>query len=73
MFLVLKGYHGLMDHFLIEPSRVEAGLEAVVGVIVGGLSYLIVILRLHTFKESELSLLPLGSKLIQLLPQKNRS
>lgn len=73
MFLVLKGYQWLIDHFLNEPNRFEAGLEAMVGVILGGLSYLIVILRLYTFKESELSLLPLGSKLIQLLPKKNRS
>ncbi len=73
MFLLLKGYDWLIDHFLNEPSRVEAGFKAIIGVLIGGLSYLIVIVRLHTFKESELSLLPLGSKLIQLLPKKNRS
>jgi O-antigen/teichoic acid export membrane protein len=73
MFFVLKGYRWLIDPFLVEPNRLEAGLEAMFGVFLGGLSYLIIILKLHTFKESELSLLPLGSKLIKLLPKKNRS
>lgn len=70
MFLGLKGYQWIMDMLLTEPSRLEAGFEAVIGVIWGGLVYLLVILRLHTFKESELILLPLGSKLLQLLPKK---
>jgi hypothetical protein len=70
MYLGLKGYQWIMDMFLDEPSRLEAGFEAVIGVIWGGLVYLLVILRLHTFKESELILLPLGSKLLQLLPKK---
>jgi len=73
MFFLLKGYSSGVDAILSSPSRLEAGAEAIIGVIIGGLTYLLVILRMNTFKEEELILLPFGSKLLHLLPRRNRS
>jgi PST family polysaccharide transporter len=55
-----------------EPGRTFAGFQALSGVALGGFTYLYIMFKGNTFKEEELALLPLGSKLMFLLPKKTR-
>lgn len=55
-----------------EPGRAFAGFQALSGVALGGFTYLYIMFKGNTFKEEELALLPLGSKLMFLLPKKTR-
>ncbi|WP_338450471.1 polysaccharide biosynthesis protein [Niallia oryzisoli] len=74
MLIVLNVYLFITD-FMYElrfSDRITAGVQALSAVILGGATYMVMILRSNVFKESELSLLPFGSKLIMFLPKKKR-
>lgn len=74
MLIVLNVYLSFTD-FMYElrySDRTIAGVQALSAVILGGSLYIIMILRSNVFKESELTLLPFGSKLIMFLPKKKR-
>lgn len=74
MLLVLRGYIPLSSLLLegIEHSRIKSAIQAVSGVVIGGIIYVVIVVRGNVFKEKELSLLPLGSKLKWFLPKKGR-
>lgn len=71
MFFVLKGYLYLTDVFYdFGTSRLIAFVQALTAVALGGLVYLLIIIRNGLFKQEELAMLPFGSKLIYFLPKK---
>ncbi|HEO8421943.1 putative polysaccharide biosynthesis protein [Niallia sp. FSL W8-0635] len=74
MLLVLRGYIPLSSLLLefIENDRIKSAIQALSGVMVGGIVYVFLVLRGNVFRESELSLLPLGSKLKWFLPKKRK-
>ena len=74
MLLVLRGYIPLSSLLLefIENDRIKSAIQALSGVMIGGIVYVFLVLRGNVFKERELSLLPLGSKLKWFLPKKGR-
>jgi hypothetical protein len=49
-----------------------ASVQALSAVMVGGLIYVVMIIKTNLLTEAELSLLPFGSKLMVFLPKKNR-
>ncbi len=55
-----------------ERDRMFAGFQALSAVALGGFIYLYIVFKGNTFKEEELAMLPFGSKLMFLLPKKNR-
>ncbi|PLR80250.1 polysaccharide biosynthesis protein [Bacillus canaveralius] len=55
-----------------ETNRIGAAAQALLGAGLGGFLYLSVILKGSVFKEEELVLFPLGSRLSWLLPNRNR-
>lgn len=70
MYIVLKGYLLLTDFFYgIGYERIASSFQAISAVFLGGFIYLIVVLRSQVFTEEELYMLPLGSKLLLLLPK----
>jgi O-antigen/teichoic acid export membrane protein len=75
MVLLLKGYQYLTAFLtaFLQLGRVGASLQALSAVFLGGLLFLLIIIRGRVFKEEELALFPLGSKLIHLLARKDRS
>ncbi|MBU8881409.1 polysaccharide biosynthesis protein [Bacillus sp. FJAT-29790] len=74
MAIALKTYLHLTG-FLAGGGhdRLFAGFQALSAVLIGGFSYLWIVLKGNIFKEEELAMLPFGSKLSLLLPKKNRS
>lgn len=76
MVLFLKGYlfltSGVFNH-LFSSLRASSALEALSAVFLGGLLYLWLVLRGRVFTAEDLSLFPLGSKLMLFLPQEVRS
>ena len=56
----------------LEEKRLFAASQALVGVVVGGFVYIIMVLRGKVFSKQELSLLPLGEKLTKLLSENKR-
>lgn len=74
MLLVLKGYIPLSSLLLefIENNRIKSAIQALSGVMIGGIVYVFLVLRGNVFKEKELLLLPLGSKLIWFLPKRRK-
>jgi len=74
MLIVLNVYLYLTNitYQLRISDRMIASIQALSAVILGGFTYLVMILRSNVFKESELSLLPFGSKLIMFLPKRKR-
>jgi polysaccharide transporter, PST family len=50
-----------------KEKRLFASMQALVGVIIGGYFYIIAVLRGNVFSQQELSLLPLGERLIKFL------
>ncbi|MGD6994562.1 putative polysaccharide biosynthesis protein [Sutcliffiella horikoshii] len=66
MSAVLTVYLLLTDS-LIGDSRTMATFQSIVGVIIGGLIYLLILIKNHFFTKEELMLLPLGKKLVKLL------
>lgn len=84
-FLLVAGFAALMMSVVLQlylqatamlpipdPGRMFAGFQALSGVALGAFTYLYIVFKGNTFKEEELALLPLGSKLIFLLPKKTR-
>lgn len=73
MFILLKGFL-----FVSEPmyqfgqERIIASIQSLTGVLIGGITFLFVVIRMKVFSREEISLLPLGSKLLYLFPNKNR-
>lgn len=74
MLLVLKGYIPLSSLLLefIGNNRIKSAIQALSGVMIGGIVYVLLVLRGNVFKEKEILLLPLGSKLIWFLPKKRK-
>ncbi len=73
MYIVLKLY--LLGTGLILTSsheRINAGIQALTAVALGGFTYLMIVLRGNTFKNEEIAMLPFGSKLMLLLPKRKR-
>ncbi|GKU85012.1 oligosaccharide flippase family protein [Niallia sp. NCCP-28] len=74
MFMLLKLYLYITN--FIEPIfhsiRVLASFQAISGVAIGGIVYLFIVMKADIFKEQDLNLLPLGSKLSYFLPRKGR-
>jgi len=73
MFIILKGFLAISNVFyLFGNTRLMATIQALGGVLLGGLSYLFVVIRMRGFTVHELTLLPFGSKLLYLVPGKRR-
>ena len=74
MVLLLKGYLYITDYFFASfgMERLGAAMQAISAVVCGGLLFLSIIIRGRVFREEELALFPLGSKLIHLLGRKDR-
>lgn len=72
MGLFLQVYLKLTDFFYLylAPLRLAAALQAVSAVVFGAALYLIIVIKFRVLKETELLMLPLGSKLLFLLPKK---
>jgi O-antigen/teichoic acid export membrane protein len=75
MLLFLKSYLYITGFFVnfLELERIGAALQSLSAVFLGGLLFLLIIIRGRVFLIEELSLFPLGSKLIHLLAHKDRS
>ncbi|CAM3781833.1 putative polysaccharide biosynthesis protein [Cytobacillus oceanisediminis] len=73
MAIVLQLYLQATGMFAdFEHDRLYTGFQALSAVVLGGFTYLFIVFKGNTFKEEELALLPFGSKLMFLLPKKNR-
>lgn len=73
MYGVLKGYLTISDFmYSLGNDRFIAALQALSAVMIGGCIYLFALIRGKVFSLEELTLLPFGSKIIHLLPKKNR-
>jgi O-antigen/teichoic acid export membrane protein len=74
MFLVLKSYLYVIEPVfqIIESNRLVATFQSLSAVGIGGVIYLIVIMRSHLLRFEDLALLPFGSKLVFLLPKPRR-
>lgn len=73
MLLVLKGFILLtnqLDGF--AHIRIMASIQSLSAVLIGGVTYLFVVVRANVFSAIELALLPFGSKIMYLFPNKNR-
>lgn len=66
VYLELTGFFYLQ----LAPLRLVAALQAVSAVIFGAVLYLIIVIKIRVLKETELLMLPFGSKLLFLLPKK---
>jgi O-antigen/teichoic acid export membrane protein len=74
MFIVLKVYL-----FAVQPidqwfdsTRLLAAIQALGGVAIGGIIFILVILRMKMIQTKDLALLPFGSKLLYLQPRKEK-
>lgn len=65
----LLAYIRLTD-LLFSDGRFHSAVQSLSAVMIGGAIYLFVVFRSGFYKEEELALLPLGSKLMALLPNK---
>ncbi|MBO0961779.1 polysaccharide biosynthesis protein [Neobacillus sp. MM2021_6] len=74
LVLFLKGFIVVTDYVvnLFVWHRLGAAMQAISAVGLGGLLFLLVIIRGNVFREEELALFPFGSKLIHLLARKDR-
>jgi O-antigen/teichoic acid export membrane protein len=74
MFVVLKTYLFVTEPVfqIIESTRLVATFQSLSAVGIGGVLYLIVIMRSHLLRFEDLALLPFGSKLVFLLPKPRR-
>ncbi|MFC4323930.1 putative polysaccharide biosynthesis protein [Litchfieldia salsa] len=66
MFLTIKGYYFILSFMFFEPyeSRLLATFSSISGVILGGIVYIIAIYKGKVFTDEELSIIPMGEKLI---------
>jgi PST family polysaccharide transporter len=71
MFLILHLFLYMTNFIydLVDSDRIWASFQALIAVIIGGFTYVVVIIRANLLKEAELSYLPLGSKLMLFLPK----
>jgi PST family polysaccharide transporter len=53
--------------------RIEAAFQSLSSALLGGFLFLLIIVRGGVFLPHELTLFPFGSKLVLLLPKKDRS
>ncbi|PKG22506.1 putative polysaccharide biosynthesis protein [Niallia nealsonii] len=74
MFILLKLYLYITNFMepLFHSIRILASFQAMSGVAIGGIVYLFIVMKADIFKEQDLQLLPLGSKLSFFLPTKRR-
>lgn len=74
MVIVLTGYIKMTDQLVrfTEADRLAAAFQAGSAVLLGAFIYLGIVIRSRALHEEELLMLPFGSKLIFLLPKKNR-
>ncbi|MBP2242590.1 PST family polysaccharide transporter [Cytobacillus eiseniae] len=73
MMIVLKVYLFITGHLPHNGyGRLFAGFQAISAVVIGGITYLWIVLKGRTFKEEELMMLPFGSKLLLFLPKRKR-
>lgn len=71
MVFVIKGFLWTSDMILpMKNERLHAAIKALMSVVIGGTVYILAVIKSKVFTEDELSLLPLGNKLIFLLPKK---
>ncbi len=74
MYIVLYGLLMMTDvTYSFGPDRLIAAIQALASVFIGGLIYLLIVIRWKLFSVEELTLLPFGSKIMKLFPKKNRS
>jgi O-antigen/teichoic acid export membrane protein len=74
MVLFLKVYLYITNYFFayFGMERLGAALQSLSAASFGGFLFLLIIIRGRIFREQELALFPLGSKLIHLLARKDR-
>ncbi|WP_338471280.1 polysaccharide biosynthesis protein [Niallia sp. XMNu-256] len=71
MVIVLKGFL-LSTHFIYDldsSERLLASFQALAAVVIGGFAYIFMMIKTHLLTESDLFLLPFGSKLMVFLPK----
>ncbi|MBM4765307.1 polysaccharide biosynthesis protein [Bacillus sp. B15-48] len=78
--LIVSGIMGVFLHFYLAvtdyainlwlPGRLGASMQALSAVALGAILYLVTVIKLKLLREYELLMLPFGSKLLFLLPQK---
>lgn len=56
----------------IESHRLIATIQSLSSVVIGGIIYLVIIIRTNVFRFEDITLLPFGSKIIYLLPKKKK-
>ncbi|TYS61785.1 polysaccharide biosynthesis protein [Sutcliffiella horikoshii] len=66
MSTVLAIYLLLTDS-LVGDNRTLSSVQSMVGVMIGGITYLLILIKNRFFTKEELMLLPLGKKLVKLL------
>ncbi len=74
MMVVIKAFL-LSTNFIYDAGyseRLMASFQALTAVLVGGLTYLILMVKTNLLTKSELYLLPFGSKLMVFLPKKKK-
>ena len=74
MVVFLKGYIWGTDIFMVDfdLERIGAAMQSLSAVFFGGIIFLAIILRGGVFLEQELTLFPLGSRLIHFLARRDR-
>lgn len=72
MFVVLKIYLTLTEQLQAawESVRILSAFQALTGVFLGGIIYVLLVVRSNILKEEEWLLLPFGSKLTLFIPKK---
>jgi PST family polysaccharide transporter len=71
MVLFLKAYLYMLGSD--DVGRTEAVFQSLSSAILGGILFLLIMIRGRVFREEELSLFPFGSKLIKLIARKDRN
>jgi O-antigen/teichoic acid export membrane protein len=73
MYIVLKGFTFLTDYlYSFGFPRLISSIQALSGVIIGGFTYMLIVIRTKVFTVEELTLLPFGSKIMYLFPSRKR-
>ncbi|WP_225228893.1 polysaccharide biosynthesis protein [Bacillus sp. PS06] len=68
MFITIRGYYFVLS-LMIDPagdSRLLATFSSLTGVVLGGVVYIICIIKGQVFTDEELSLVPMGDKLTNI-------
>jgi len=72
MIFVVSGQLFIFQYFIETDSRLTSSIQAIFSALIGGFIYIFVIIRGKMFNEVELSMLPLGNKLVRFLPKKEK-